>query len=56
MSTKDIAGRQTDPRLESLHMDEDRFVALLGHAALKVWANLPQDAQERLFAAAVDGE
>jgi hypothetical protein len=54
MTTKDIAGRQTDPRLESLHMDEDRFVALLGHAALKVWAELPRDAQERLFAAAVD--
>jgi hypothetical protein len=27
----------------------------LGHAALKVWSDLPRDAQERLFAAAVDG-
>jgi hypothetical protein len=35
-------------------MDENRFAALLGQAALKVWAELPRDAQERLFAAAVD--
>jgi hypothetical protein len=35
-------------------MDENRFAALLGHAALKVWPNLPREAQERLFAAAVD--
>ena len=34
--------------------DEARFAALLGHAALKTWADLPRDAQERLFAAAVD--
>jgi hypothetical protein len=27
---------------------------LLGHAALKVWSDLPRAAQERLFAAAVD--
>jgi hypothetical protein len=32
----------------------DRFASLLGHAALKVWSDLPRDAQERLFAAAVD--
>jgi hypothetical protein len=32
--------------------EEDRFVRLLGHAALKVWSDLPRDAQERLFAAA----
>ena len=31
-----------------------KFAALLGHAALKTWAELPRDAQERLFAAAVD--
>jgi hypothetical protein len=37
-----------------MHMDENRFAALLGHAALKIWANLPRDAQEQLFAAAVD--
>jgi hypothetical protein len=30
------------------------FARLLGHAALKVWSDLPRDAQERLFAAAVD--
>jgi hypothetical protein len=41
-------------RLELSHMDENRFAALLGHAALKVWAELPRDAQERLFDAAVD--
>jgi hypothetical protein len=35
-------------------MDENRFAALLGHAALKVWPDLPRNAQERLFAAAVD--
>jgi hypothetical protein len=34
--------------------DEERFASLLGHAALKVWSDLPRDAQERLFAAAVD--
>nr|WP_249780571.1 hypothetical protein [Bradyrhizobium sp. dw_411] len=35
-------------------MDENRFAALLGHAALKVWPDLPREAQERLFSAAVD--
>jgi hypothetical protein len=34
--------------------DEDRFARLLGHAALKVWSDLPREAQERLFNAAVD--
>jgi hypothetical protein len=34
-------------------MDENQFAALLGHAALKVWPELPRDAQEMLFAAAV---
>jgi hypothetical protein len=34
--------------------DEDGFAKLLGHAAVKVWPDLPRDAQERLFAAAVD--
>jgi hypothetical protein len=42
------------PQSELSHMDENRFAALLGHAALKVWAELPRDAQERLFTAAVD--
>lgn len=45
----------TEPtRTESSHMDENRFAALLGNAALKTWADLPREAQERLFAAAVD--
>jgi hypothetical protein len=35
-------------------MDENQFAALLGHAAVKVWPALPRDAQERLFAAAVN--
>jgi hypothetical protein len=35
-------------------MDENRFAAMLRHAALKVWPDLPRDAQERMFAAAVD--
>jgi hypothetical protein len=39
---------------EASLMDENRFAVLLGHAALKVWADLPRDAQERLFDAAVD--
>lgn len=34
--------------------DHDRFALLLGHAALSVWPDLPRDAQERLFAAAVN--
>src|ERR1700742_4647993 len=36
-------------------MNEKQFAELLGHAALKVWADLPRDAQERLFAAVDDG-
>jgi hypothetical protein len=35
-------------------MDEDRFALLLGRAALKVWPELPRDAQEQLFSTAVD--
>ena len=35
-------------------MDENSFASLLGRAALKVWPDLPRDAQEQLFAAAVD--
>jgi hypothetical protein len=35
-------------------MDEIQFGALLGRAALKIWADLPTDAQERLFKAASD--
>ena len=35
-------------------MDESKFAVLLGHAALKMWPELSRDAQEMLFAAAVD--
>jgi hypothetical protein len=35
-------------------MDETKFATLLGHAALKMWPELPRDAQEMLFAAAAD--
>jgi hypothetical protein len=35
-------------------MDENGFAGLLGHAALKVWPELSRDAQEMLFAAAVN--
>jgi hypothetical protein len=35
-------------------MDENQFAKLLGRAALKVWPDLPRDAQEQLFAAAVN--
>jgi hypothetical protein len=34
--------------------EHDRFALLLGHAALSVWPDLPRDAQEQLFASAVD--
>jgi hypothetical protein len=37
-------------------MDENQIVSLLGHAALKVWPDLPRDAQEQLFEAAADDE
>ena len=35
-------------------MDENQFASLLGRAGLKVWPELPRDAQEQLFSAAVD--
>ena len=35
-------------------MNENQFAVLLGHAALKVWPELSRDAQEKLFAAAVN--
>ena len=55
----DIGGRpRTTPSNTSVYsettlMNENRFAALLGHAALKVWSDLPRAAQERLFAAAI---
>jgi hypothetical protein len=39
---------------KEIAMDENQFASLLGHAALKVWPELPREAQERLFSAAVD--
>jgi hypothetical protein len=62
-ATADAEGRPLQERTttpntsaysETPLMNENRFAALLGHAALKVWSDLPRDAQERLFAAAVD--
>jgi hypothetical protein len=35
-------------------MGENQMASLLGHAALKAWPELPREAQERLFASAVD--
>ena len=35
-------------------MNETQFASMLGHAALKVWPELPREAQEQLFSAAVD--
>ena len=35
-------------------MDDIQTAALLGRAALKVWPDLPVEAQEMLFKAAID--
>jgi hypothetical protein len=35
-------------------MDENKFASLLALAALKVWPDLPREAQEHLFAVAVN--
>ena len=35
-------------------IDENQAASLFGHAALKIWPQLPRDAQELLFSAAVD--
>ena len=42
------------PRQPASVSDQNALAALLGHAILRVWADLPRDTQERLFAAAVD--
>jgi len=42
------------PATKEFPMDENAFASLLGYAALKVWPHLPRDAQEQLFAAAVN--
>lgn len=39
---------------EDIAMDDNQVASLLGHAALKAWPELPRDAQERPFSAAVD--
>ena len=44
----------TAPRSELQHTDQNQFASLLGLAALKVWPDLPREAQERIFAAAAD--
>lgn len=35
-------------------MDDVQISALLGRAALNIWPNLPPDAQQMLFKAAID--
>ena len=35
-------------------MDENRFAMLIGRAALKIWPDLPREAQRHLFEAAID--
>ena len=42
------------PNQEASVANGNRLAALLGHAVVKVWADLPRDSQELLFAAAVD--
>jgi hypothetical protein len=42
------------PSSQASLTDEDRFATLLGHGALKIWSDLPREAQERLFTASVD--
>ena len=51
---RQVLRRQAALATRELPMDENQIASLLGHAALKVWPDLPRDAQERLFAAAVD--
>jgi hypothetical protein len=45
---------QENPAPHTALTDEERYAALLGHAALKVWSDLPREAQELLFNASVD--
>jgi hypothetical protein len=41
---------------ERTEMDpKERFAAMLGHAAIEVWGDMPRDVQEALFAAATKG-
>jgi hypothetical protein len=48
------ANKEASRLAKGFHMDDNQVALLLGHAALKVWPQLPRDAQEQLFAAAVD--
>jgi hypothetical protein len=49
-----LAQSELAPGNEAPPAHENALAALLGHAVLKVWADLPRDAQEQLFAAAVN--
>jgi hypothetical protein len=40
--------------IEETAMDEHQFAVLLGRAALKIWPELPREAKQLLFDAAVD--
>lgn len=48
------SGAETTISDASASTEHERFALLLGRAALTVWSDLPREAQERLFAAAVD--
>jgi hypothetical protein len=37
-----------------MQMDEQQFAILIGRAALKIWPDLPREAQRALFDATVD--
>ena len=50
----DTLSQQQSSQLDASLTDENRFGTLLGHAAVRVWSELPREAQEQLFAAAVD--
>jgi hypothetical protein len=49
-----LAQNEPAPHRKAPLANENTLAALLGHAVLRVWADLPRDAQEQLFAAAVD--
>jgi hypothetical protein len=51
---RDPSAAETTISNASAMTEHDRFALLLGHAALSVWPDLARDAQERLFAAAVN--
>ena len=49
----DAFSQQQSLQLDASLTDENRFGTLLGQAALRVWSDLPREAQEQLFAATV---